>query len=133
MLANLLKSPIGYSNTPHKCTLGPNTHANARGACRCVHCCLLCSETNRFSYPPNQDRVSIVQGGYVSSSVNKSLPAKKAGNILNKPRGDSASSGATSSSAGGGNFASGNNNEASEGGPPAAVLSVSTCTPSAVV
>ena len=59
----------------------------------------------------------------MSSSVNKSLPAKKAGNILNKPRGDSASSGATSSSAGGGNFASGNNNEASEGGPPAAVLS----------
>ncbi|EDW45609.1 coronin-1C-A isoform X2 [Drosophila sechellia] len=64
-----------------------------------------------------------LKGGYVSSSVNKSLPAKKAGNILNKPRGDSASSGATSSSAGGGNFASGNNNEASEGGPPAAVLS----------
>jgi len=63
----------------------------------------------------------------VSSSVNKSLPAKKAGNILNKPRGgDGGSSGAASSSAGGGSYASGNNNEASDGGPPAAVLSVST-------
>jgi len=63
----------------------------------------------------------------VSSSVNKSLPAKKAGNILNKPRGgDGGSSGAASSSAGGSSYASGNNNEASDGGPPAAVLSVST-------
>lgn len=103
-------------------TFGRNTHA--RGACCCVHCCLFCSETNRFSNKPNQDRVSIVQGGYVSSSASKSLSVNKKANILNKPRGGGGSSGAGSSSAGG-NHSSANNNEASEGGPPAAVLSVS--------
>ncbi|KAH8279507.1 hypothetical protein KR026_011951 [Drosophila bipectinata] len=70
-----------------------------------------------------KDRVSIVQGGYVSSSASKSLSVNKKANILNKPRGGGGGSGAGSSSAGGGNHSSANNNEASDGGAPAAVLS----------
>ncbi|KAH8372750.1 hypothetical protein KR009_004405 [Drosophila setifemur] len=67
-----------------------------------------------------KDRVSIVQGGYVSSSASKSLSVNKKANILNKPRGGG---GAASSSVSGGNHASANNNEGSDCGPPAAVLS----------
>ncbi|SPP73051.1 coronin-1C-A isoform X1 [Drosophila guanche] len=75
-----------------------------------------------------KDRVSIVQGGYVSSSASKSLSVNKKANILNKPRGGGGgggggSSGAGSSSLSIGYNAAANNNDASEGGPPAAVLS----------
>ncbi|XP_015039071.1 coronin-1C-A-like isoform X1 [Drosophila miranda] len=70
-----------------------------------------------------KDRVSIVQGGYVSSSASKSLSVNKKANILNKPRGGGGSSGAASSSLSIGYNAAANNNDASEGGPPAAVLS----------
>lgn len=87
---------------------------------------------NSDSYKPNQDRVSIVQGGYVSSSGSNQLSVSKKANILNKA---SASRGGASNAlapggggggGGGGNHSSANNNEASnDAGAPAAIFTVS--------
>lgn len=84
---------------------------------------------NSDSYKPNQDRVSIVQGGYVSSSGSNQLSVSKKANILNKA---SASRGGASNAlapggggGGGGNHSSANNNEASnDAGAPAAIFTV---------
>lgn len=83
---------------------------------------------NSVSYKPNQDRVSIVQGGYVSSSGSNQLSVSKKANILNKA---SASRGGASNAlapggggGGGGNHSSANNNEASNDAP-AAIFTVS--------
>ncbi|KRF78538.1 coronin-1C-A isoform X1 [Drosophila virilis] len=67
-----------------------------------------------------KDRVSIVQGGYVSSSGNNSLSVSKKANILNKA---SASRGGGGGGLASGNHSSANNNESNDGGAPAAIFS----------
>ncbi|XP_062135526.1 coronin-1C-A isoform X1 [Drosophila sulfurigaster albostrigata] len=64
-----------------------------------------------------KDRVSIVQGGYVSSSGNNTLSVSKKANILNKASASRGGGGGNALS--GGNHSSANNNEANDGPPPA--------------
>lgn len=83
---------------------------------------------NSDSYKPNQDRVSIVQGGYVSSSGSNQLSVSKKANILNKAsasRGGGGGGGSNALAPGGGNHSSANNNEANDAGAPAAIFTVS--------
>lgn len=99
----------------------PNTHA----AWRLLLCSLflVVAQLNSVSNKPNQDRVSIVQGGYVSSSGNNSLSVSKKANILNKASASRGGGGLAS-----GNHSSANNNESHDGGAPAAIFSVSSGT-----
>lgn len=81
---------------------------------------------NSDSYKPNQDRVSIVQGGYVSSSGSNQLSVSKKANILNKASASRGGGGGGSNALapGGGNHSSANNNESNDGGAPAAIFTV---------
>lgn len=79
---------------------------------------------NSDSYKPNQDRVSIVQGGYVSSSGSNQLSVSKKANILNKASA-SRGGGSNALAPGGGNHSSANNNEANDAGAPGAIFTVS--------
>lgn len=71
----------------------------------CVACLFHKTFKNRITKKSKQDRVSIVQGGYVSQSANKSLSVSKKANILNKSAVGTSKS-ATTATLGGGNHAS---------------------------
>lgn len=89
----------------------------------CVACLFRNAFTNRITKKSKKDRVSIVQGGYVSQSANKSLSVSKKANILNKAAVGTSKSASSATLGSSGGSSTTNNN--SSGSAPVSGITVS--------